>query len=356
MPKEINKLNAINKQEYAEMLQQALVEIRSARLAIAKQVNSTANSIYWNLGKLLFEKQLVEGYGSGVVKELSIDLKKEFPDMGLSPRNLWDMKRFYERYFQAEAKLRQAVAVLPWGHNVLLINKIKEDKEVEFYANETLSKGWSRDLLLNAIKLDSYQQAQKSIKSHNFDALLPEAHADYANEVFKSSYNLGFLGITEPLRELELENRLITKIKAFILELGKGFTFIGNQHRLEYNQKEYFVDMLFFHRGLQSLVAIELKIGSFKAEYVGKMNLYLSLLDRLEKGENENPSIGIILCADKDHLDVEIALQDINKPIGVAEYQLLLPKDELQTLLLTEIQASENENSLGNQTLGNDEE
>ena len=164
------------------------------------------------------------------------------------------------------------------------------------------------------------------------------------NQVFKSTYNLGFLGITEPVRELELENRLIAKIRAFILELGKGFSFIGNQYRLEYNNKEYFVDMLFFHRGLQSLVAIELKIGSFKAEYAGKMNLYLSLLDRQEKGENENPSIGIILCADKDHLDVEIALQDINKPIGVAEYQLLLPKDKLHSLLLTEIKAMEQEN------------
>jgi predicted nuclease of restriction endonuclease-like (RecB) superfamily len=189
-----------------------------------------------------------------------------------------------------DAKLQRSVAVLPWRHNLLLMSKVKED-----------------------------------------------------NQVFKSTYNLGFLGITEPVRELELENRLIAKIRAFILELGKGFSFIGNQYRLEYNNKEYFVDMLFFHRGLQSLVAIELKIGSFKAEYAGKMNLYLSLLDRQEKGEKENPSIGIILCADKDLLDVEIALQDINKPIGVAEYQLLLPKDKLQTLLLTEIKAMEQE-------------
>lgn len=157
------------------------------------------------------------------------------------------------------------------------------------------------------------------------------------------TYNLGFLGITKLVREWELEKRLISKIRAFILELGKGFSFIGNQYRLEYNHKEYFVDMLFFHRGLQSLVAIELKIGSFKPEYVGKMNFYLSLLDRIEKGENENPSIGIILCADKDHLDVEIALQDILKPIGVAEYQLLLPKEALQTLILNEINATEQE-------------
>ncbi len=232
---------------------------------------------------------------------------------------------------------------MPWGHNLLLLNKVQQLEAVAFYATEATTKGWSRDLLLNAIKMDSFSQMQKQIKSHNFNETLPAVHSDYANEVFKDNYNLGFLGVTEPVKELELEKRLIEKIKSFVLELGKGFSFIGNQHRLEYNGKEYFVDMLFFHRGLRSLVAIELKIGSFKAEYVGKMNLYLGLLDKLEKGENENQSIGIILCADKDHLDVEIALQDINKPIGVAEYQLLLPKDRLQNLLIDEIRKSETE-------------
>lgn len=337
----------INDSDYSEILNLAINQIKTARTLIAKQVNSTANSVYWNLGQLLFEKQLEEGYGSGVVKQLSMDLKNEFPDMGLSPRNLWDMKRFYERYYQSDTKLRQAVAVLPWGHNLLLISKVQSLSAVEFYANEVVIKGWSRDLLLNAIKMDTYSRAENQLKTNNFGNTLPERSAEYANEVFKSSYNLGFLGITEPVKELELENRLIAKIRAFVLELGKGFSFIGNQYRLEYNHKEYFVDMLFFHRGLQSLVAIELKIGSFKAEYVGKMNLYLSLLDKVEKGENENPSIGIILCADKDHLDVEIALQDINKPIGVAEYQLLLPKDELQTLVLNEINAKEGKNEEG---------
>ena len=195
-------------------------------------------------------------------------------------------------------------------------------------------------MLLNAIKIDSYSQSQKQIKTNNFENTLPEVHADYANEVFKSTYNLGFLGITEPVKEKELESRLIAKIKAFILELGKGFSFIGNQYRLDYNNKEYFVDMLFFHRGLRALVAIELKIGPFKPEYVGKMNFYLSLLDKLEKTETENPSIGIILCADKDHLEVEIALQDIHKPIGVDEYQLL-QREQLQTLILNELNQAE---------------
>lgn len=335
----------INEKEYADLLRIAVEEINTARHTIALQVNRNTNAVYWNLGKLLSEKHLQEGYGSGVVNQLSVDLKTEFPNMGLSPRNLWDMKRFYERYLNSTSKLRQLVAVLSWGHNLLLINKLKQDLQIEFYATESLAKGWSRDLLLNAIKMDTFNHASNQIKTNNFDHTLAKADANYANEVFKSSYNLAFLGINEPVRELELENRLIAKIKAFVLELGKGFTFIGNQYRLEYNEKEYFVDMLFFHRGLQSLVAIELKIGSFKAEYVGKMNLYLSLLDKLEKGKNENQSIGIILCADKDHLDVEIALQDINKPIGVAEYQLLLPKEQLQTLLLDEIKAMKQESN-----------
>jgi predicted nuclease of restriction endonuclease-like (RecB) superfamily len=333
----MNEITNINQEDYRKLLQQAVAQIHTVRTQLAKQINSAVQSVYWDLGKLLFEKQLEEGYGSGVVNQLSIDLKNEFPDMGLSPRNLWDMKRFYERYYLADPKLRQAVAVLPWGHNLLLINKLQSVESVEFYANEAVTKGWSRDWLLNAIKMDSYAHAKKQIKSHNFNETLPAIDVDYANEVFKDTYNLGFLGITEKVKETELEKRLVEKIKSFVLELGKGFSFIGNQHRLEYNGKEYFVDMLFFHRGLQSLVAIELKIGSFKAEYIGKMNLYLSLLDKLEKGENENQSIGIILCADKDHLDVEIALQDINKPIGVAEYQLLLPKDRLQALLINEL-------------------
>lgn len=327
----------INEAEYSGILQQAVEQIRTARALIARQLNSAAQSVYWNLGKLLFEKQLEKGYGSGVVNQLSIDLKNEFPDMGVSPRNLWDMKRFYERYHLADEKLRRCVAVLPWRHNLLLLNKVKDDLQIEFYANEAVNKGWSRDMLLNAIKMDSYSNSQQQVKANNFTQTLPRAKADYANEVFRDTYNLGFLGVTEPIKELDLEKRLIEKIKSFILELGKGFSFIGNQYRLEYNSKEYFVDMLFFHRGLRSLVAIELKIGSFKAEYIGKMNLYLSLLDKLEKSENENQSIGIILCADKDHIDVEIALQDINKPIGVSEYQFLLPKDKLQTLLLNEL-------------------
>ena len=321
--------------DYEEMLLQAINHIRDGRNYLAKQISSTISSVYWNIGKLLFDRHLEEGYGSGVVKQLSVDLKREFPDMGLSPRNLWYMKRFYERYYQADTKLQRCVAVLPWRHNVLLLDKQVSDEKVIFYSNEVIEKGWSQEMLLNAIKMDTFA-FQQQLKSNNFEEILPKPHSKFANEVFRNSYNLGFLGVIDPMLEMNLERRLVERIKQFILELGKGFSFIGNQYRLEFNNKEYFVDMLFFHRKLRSLVAIELKVGGFKPEYVGKMNFYLTLLDRLEKSTDENPSIGIILCAEKDHLEVEVALQDIHKPIGVAVYQLL-PQEELQRIILNEM-------------------
>lgn len=321
--------------DYEEMLLQAINHIRDGRNYLAKQISSTISSVYWNIGKLLFDRHLEEGYGSGVVKQLSVDLKREFPDMGLSPRNLWYMKRFYERYYQADTKLQRSVAVLPWRHNVLLLDKQVSDEKVIFYSNEVIEKGWSQEMLLNAIKMDTFA-FQQQLKSNNFEEILPKPHSKFANEVFRNSYNLGFLGVVDPMIEMNLEKRLVERIKQFILELGKGFSFIGNQYCLEFNHKEYFVDMLFFHRKLRSLVAIELKVGGFKPEYVGKMNFYLTLLDRLEKSTDENPSIGIILCAEKDHLEVEVALQDIHKPIGVAVYQLL-PQEELQRIILNEM-------------------
>lgn len=212
-----------------------------------------------------------------------------------------------EYYRDADSKLRHAVAVLPWKHNLLILSKAQSLAEAAFYVQKTIELGWSRDILLNYIKADAYHNESQLPKSHNFKETLPRILAEQANDMLKSSYNLGFLGITQPVREKELEQKLIEKIKQFVLELGKGFTFIGNQYRIEYNHKEYFVDVLLYNRTLRALVALELKIGAFKPEYIGKMNFYLGLLDKLEKQEEENPSIGIILCADKDHLDVEIA-------------------------------------------------
>lgn len=258
----------------------------------------------------------------------------------MSVSNLWNMKRFYVRFLNSDSKLQQAVVVLPWGHLNYLISKFgDDDNAILYYAQKTIEKGWSRDLLANAVAMKMHLSIPETNTANNFGVVLPDTQAAYANEVFKDTYNMGFLGITEPIHELELERRLVDKIKQFLLELGQGFTYIGNQHILNYRGKDYKVDMLFFHRGLHSMVAIDLKISEFQAEYVGKMNLYLSLLDKLEKREDENPSIGIILCAEKDNVEVELALDGFTKPIGVADYKLIIPKNELKQLINNEIKS-----------------
>ena len=325
--------------DYAEMLRHAVAVIEHARTEIARHVNGYVSTAYWEIGQMLHERKIESGYGDNIVKRLSADLKERYPKMGVSPRQLWNMKKFYERYAEHGEKLLRSVALLPWSHNLLLLNKGLDDNATLYYAQETVAKGWNRDLLLNAIKLNMYGTQALAKVDNNFDRTLPVEQAKYANEVFNSSYNLGFLGVTSPILELELEDRLVKAITRFLMELGNGFTFIGNQHVLEYNGKESKVDMLFFHRGLRCLVAVDLKIGAFKPEYAGKMNYYLSLLDRLERGADENRSIGIILCAEKDRVEVELALEDMGKPIGVADYQLIVPKEKLQKVLADEIKA-----------------
>lgn len=325
--------------DYPEILRHAVAVIEHARTEIAKHINGYVSTAYWEIGQMLHERKIESGYGDSVVKRLSDDLKERYPKMGVSPRQLWNMKKFYQRYVGHDEKVLRAVALLPWSHNLLLMSKGLDDDATLYYAVETAKKGWNRDLLLNAIKLNMYDMQALARIDNNFDRTLPVEQAKYANEVFSSSYNLGFLGVTSPILELELEERLVKAITRFLMELGNGFTFIGNQHVLEYNGKESKVDMLFFHRGLRCLVAVDLKIGAFKPEYAGKMNYYLSLLDRLERGQDENRSIGVILCAEKDRVEVELALEDMGKPIGVADYQLIVLKEELQKVLSDEIKA-----------------
>ena len=213
-----------------------------------------------------------------------------------------------------------------------------DDNTILYYAQEITSKGWNRELLSSAISLQMHKRKNEP-SDNNFEQTLPATQAMFANEVFRSGYNLGFLGVKDPILETELEARLVEKVKQFLLELGKGFTYIGNQHVLEYNGKRSKVDMLFFHRALHCLVAIDLKIGEFRPEYAGKMNYYLSLLDRLERREDENRSIGIILCAEKDRVEVELALEEMGKPIGVADYQLIVPQEELKKVVAEEVEA-----------------
>ena len=336
----MSKKNVSQSKDYAKILRQVVAEIKQTRVIVANRVNTSMIQMYWNIGKHLSEEGLDKGYGSAVVKRLSVDLKAEFPDAaGFSSRNLWDMKRFYEFYSVKiiDEKLRQAVAVLSWGHHLLIINKVKNIDEALYYIESAVKMGWTRNLLLNFIKADTYKNAKLLPKTNSFKKTLPENLQEQANEILKSSYSLDFLGLAKPLKELDLEKRIVEKIKLFLLELGEGFTFIGNQYRILSGTKEYFVDLLFFNRILKSLVAIDLKIGEFEPEYVGKMNFYLGLLDDKIKMKGENPSIGLILCASKDNVDVEIALRDVNKPIGIAEYKLHLPMKQIKEIINEEI-------------------
>ena len=244
--------------QYNEMLRHIITEIKTTRVVLAQRINSGMMQMYWNIGKRLSEEKMEKGYGANVVKRLSQDLKQEFPDTtGFSPRNLWDMKKFYEFYYLANEKLRQDVAVLPWKHNLLIMSSSDSLKEAQYYVELTHENSLSRNVLLNFIKADSYRNSKVLPKHNNFALTLPEDFQDQANEILKSNYNIKMLDMKLPFKERDLEKRIVEKIKYFLLELGTGFTFIGNQYRLTHNDKDYYVDLLFFNRKIHSLVAID---------------------------------------------------------------------------------------------------
>ncbi len=303
------------------MVREVKERITSARIQAVRSVNHELIRLYWDIGKNIVERQERYKWGDNIVEMLARDLKEAFPEVrGFSDRNVWNMRRFYEEY-KNNPFLQQAVAEIPWGHNLLIMEKVTDEKEREYYIKSSRDFGWSRNILLNQIKAGAYALSLKQ-KTHNFPKALPAHLSEQADEAIKCVYNLDFLGITKPILEKDLEKRLVEKMKHFILELGFGFSFIGNQYRLTLANKEYFVDLLFYSRRLKCLVAVELKTGTFEPEYAGKMDFYLHLLDEQVKLHDENTSIGIILCAEKNNIVVEYALRSVKKPVGVAEYYL----------------------------------
>lgn len=318
--------NIIGK-EYVSFLKEIKTRIVTARIQAVRAVNNELIKLYWDIGKSIVERQKQFGWGKSVVEQLSRDLTNEYANFeGFSPDNLWRMRMFYLEY-RDNSILAQLVPELPWGHNILIMQKVKDNREREYYIKASIKLGWSRNVLLNQIKAGAYEFSLRQ-KTHNFPKVLPKYLAEQADESIKSVYNLDFLGITKAAMEREIEKRLVDKIKHFMLELGRGFSFIGNQYRLTLGGNEYFVDLLFFNRHLKCLVAIELKTGKFEPEYAGKMDFYLHLLDEQVRLKDENPPIGIILCADKNKIVVEYALRSVKNPVGVAEYYLTkkLPK------------------------------
>ncbi len=315
------KDDIINHSEYQEWILEIKLKIHSTRHQVALAVNVHLLELYWQLGKEISQKQVHAQWGSKFIEQLAVDLKHEFPDIkGFSRRNLYAIRQWYLFYAQEFPIVPQPVAQIPWGHNRLIINKTDNIKEALFYATETANHAWSRDTLDAQIASRLYDRKGKAIT--NFQQTLPEQKSKMANALLKDPYNFDFLGLEEDALEREIEHQMMAKITDFLLELGKGFAFVGRQYKLEISETDYFLDLLFYHLDLRCYVVIELKAGKFKPEHTGKLNFYLSAVDSQVKKAEDNPTIGILLCKSKDKIEAEYALRDIQKPMGISEYRL----------------------------------
>lgn len=319
--------NISSDKEYRNFFIEIKQKVQQAQVKVLVTVNQHLLVLYWEIGKEILQRQKASNWGAKVIAQLSTDLKKTFPDMkGFSVRNLNYMRKFAENY--PEFSIVQApLAQISWYHNITILEKIKNKKERLFYAKKALLNGWSRNMMVHQIELDLYNRQGKVIS--NFEKTLPAIQSDMAQQIFKDPYILDFLNLREDAVERELEDAIMNHITKFLLELGVGFAFVGRQYRVFADDEDYAIDLLFYHLHLRCYVVIDLKMKDFKPEYAGKMNFYLSAVDDQVKQEIDNTSIGIILCRGRKNVRVEYALKDINKPIGISEYQLtnLIPKD-----------------------------
>jgi len=312
---------------YPAFLADIKIRIRAAQYEALRAANKELLSLYWDIGSQIIDRQEKEGWGKSVVERLSKDLQVEFSGVqGLSVRNLWNMRNFVAQY-QNDPKLQPLAAEISWTHNVVIMERCKDPLEREYYIRMVKRHGWSKAVLV--LKIESKDFERTMINQTNFDKSLPQNLNDEAKLAVKDDYMFGFLELAEQHKERELENAIIQRVGPFLREMGGAFTFVGNQFKLEVGDKEFFIDILLYHRKLKCLVAIELKVVEFMPEHLGKMQFYLAALDDVVREEGENPSIGILLCKAKDRLMVEYTLKDINRPIGVATYQVTdtLPED-----------------------------
>ena len=311
----------IDKSEYSNWIKEIKSKIRTARSKVALSINSQLLELYWNIGKDISERQEKSKWGSNFIERMAIDLKFEFPEMtGFSRRNLYAIKQWYQFYSSRFEFMPQTVAQIPWGHNRLIISKVKDIDEAIFYSTETGNQGWNRDNLEIQIESNLFKRQGKSI--NNFTETLPETQSKIVIETLKDPYNFDFLGLQNDALEREIEIEITKNITDFLLEIGKGFAFLGRQYKIEVSESDYFIDLLFYHIELRAYVVIELKAGKFRPEFAGKLNFYLSAVDSQLKKTNDNPTIGILLCKKKDKIEAEYALRDINKPMGISEYRL----------------------------------
>ena len=326
---------AIIGKDYAKWLKQLKIRVRQAQVKAAAISNRVLVEVYWELGKSITERQKKFGYGDRFIDRVAVDLKHEFPDIkGFSRRNLYAIRQWYSFFYENGGIVQRGVAQLPWGHQVLLVQKFKNLKTITLYAKAIVRHNWSRDALEANIKDKFHLRIGNA--DHNFESTLPKPQSDLAIETIKNPYYFDFLGLGPDAQERDIEKALIKRISDFMLELGKGFAFVGRQYAIQVSNSEYFIDLLFYHLKLRCFVVIEIKAGRFKPEYAGKLNFYLSAVDSQLKHSTDNPSIGIILCRTKDKIEVEYSLRNINKPIGVSAFELSsVISEELQTQLPT---------------------
>ena len=347
---------------YTSFVEEIVSMIQSHQVVAIKSVQTISNQLYWSIGELILAKQAEHGWGQSVIDKLSGDLMARFGNdtISYSKRNLQFMRQLVLEYSNVNqlgshldpknvkrsvshlqnAIVKQAASLskedvkdlvfqVPWRHNILIFQQVKDPNARLFYLQTCIKNQYSRAVLQHQIKAQAYENYLLEPTQHNFDATLPEHMIEQARESIKSVYSLSFLDINKPMKERELERSMVENIKRFILELGYGFCFIGNQYCLTLGEKEYFVDLLFYHRILKCLVAVELKVTDFEPEFVGKLDFYLQLIDEQLKQTDDNPTIGLLLVPSKDYLEVEYALRITQKPIGVSNYTLnkQLPKE-----------------------------
>jgi predicted nuclease of restriction endonuclease-like (RecB) superfamily len=362
---------------YGDLLADIKRRIRQAQNRAVMSANAEMIRLYWDIGYMVAKRKELEGWGKGLLRRLATDIKDEIPEIkGFSERNLQLMIQFQREYPDlftipqrpvaelSEAALpkeilpqpvaeidptkpiqspqgpgkaqimQRIVAQLPWAHNVVLIQKLKDLPTRLWYARQAIGEGWSRDTLALMIKSGTYERQGKAVT--NFDTQLPQPHAQLAQDTLKDPYLFDFLTIDKSFRERELEAGLVEHLERFLLELGAGFAFVGRQVHLEVVDEDFYIDLLFYHLRLRSFVVVDLKIGSFKPEYAGKINFYCNVVDDQYQHESDNPTIGLILCQDKKRVLAEYALRGMNKPIGISEYELTraLP-EELKSALPT---------------------
>ncbi|TNC79231.1 MAG: DUF1016 domain-containing protein [Oleiphilus sp.] len=350
----MNNKTTILPSDYDIWLEELKKNIKSAQTRAALAVNKELITLYWNIGNEILERQNKQGWGSKVIDRLSQDLRNAFPQLkGFSRANMMYMRAFAEAwpdYLTDDSNVQQLVGQIPWGHNLVLLSKFKDERQRLWYAKKASEHGWSRAVLVHQIETKLIDREGSA--ATNFDGSLPKEQSELAKQTIKDPYIFDFLSLGADAKERDIENALTEHISKFLLELGAGFAFVGKQVQIEVGGDDFYIDLLFYHLKLRSYVVIELKTGDFKPEHTGQLNFYLSAVDSQMKTDLDQPTIGLLLCKSRNRIVAEYALRDNSKPIGIAEYHIAqaLPAElegNLPSIEEIENILSSDENDLG---------